>query len=112
MTHKSSHTDITQLLLDIRKEYGTSKPSITGLANFITGFGVSEGIALASLIVAGWAYLNPRDPEKSPRCRKLLRMSNRICGGKFVHTQYDEQNARLIMICEHGHRIVKRTSLR
>ena len=107
-----SRLDVTFLLQEVRREFGTSRPARGKLATFIAGFGVGDSIALAALILAGWAYLNPRDPEKSPRCKQKWALANRICAGKFVHTEYDEANCRLIMICEHGHKTVKRIALR
>lgn len=95
--------DITSLLKDIPREFGPRKPTRGELANFISGFGVSEGIALAALILATWAYLFPRDPERSPRCMKKMTIAKRTCKAKIMHVEVDEITNELILTCEYGH---------
>lgn len=95
--------DITSLLKDIPREFGPRKPTRGELTNFISGFGVGESIALAALLLAAWAYLFPRDPERSPRCMKKMTVTKRTCKAKIMHVEVDELTNELRMTCEFGH---------
>lgn len=93
---------------EIHKNFGSEKPTLFQLATFILQLGFADGAAIASIVLASWAYLFPRDPEKSLRCRKKINLSSFICNRKIVHTEVDTNKQTIVQICEQGHKTIKR----
>jgi len=102
--------DIREIVKATRVEFKGRKPTLTELTNFVATFGVAEALALASLLLAAWAYLFPRDPEKSPRCPFKRPLTGRACGAKIVEHKFIEEERKLLAICQHGHKTEKRTT--
>ena len=103
--------DIQRIIIQVREKLGREEPSKSKLSNIITELGVAEYIGLAGLLVNVWSHLFPRSTDKSPRCISKKPFSNDLCGKKLLLINFNEQECELIMICEDGHRKVKKTSL-
>ena len=105
-----TEVEMRNVLQATRERFGTRRPTRAQLANFVAGLGIGEGLALASLMLAAWAYLFPRSADKSPRCPLRRPFTGRACGAELVHIEYREADRTLLMVCAHGHRTKKRTS--
>lgn len=93
---------------EVRQEFGSIKPTQSQLTTFIKNFGLSDAIAISSLILASWAYLFPRDPEKTLRCKHKIGTTSIICNRKIVHTELDRVKNELTLYCEQGHKSLKK----
>jgi hypothetical protein len=102
--------NVNELLKAIGNKFVDQKPTKTRLSRFIATFGIAEGLALASLILAYWAWLYPRDPERSARCPLRRPLTGSACGAKLVHTEFNESAKKLTLVCERGHKTQIKTN--
>ena len=103
--------DINKVVIQVREKLRTQRPSKSELSEVIAELGVIGYIELAGLLVNIWAYIFPRSTDKIPRCIAKKPFSDGLCGKMIVRTDFNEQKRELIMLCEDGHRTVKKTSL-
>lgn len=104
----ASERERINIVDEVHQEFGNTKPTPYQLTTFINNFGLSDALAISSLILASWAFLYPRDPEKSKRCSRKIGTTNIICDRKIVHTDFDISKNSLVQYCERGHKSVKR----
>ena len=100
--------DILGRVADARQKLGDSTPDATKIRAYFGELSTSDQIALASLIVAAWSYLFPRDKDDKPRCKYKSRLSGKICGAKLVSIEYNDSRRELVMVCQKGHKTTQR----
>lgn len=70
-----------------------------------SGFGVSEALALGTLLYAIWCRFNPRKDQSMPLCSHLVRglkgKARKKCGMRFVHTE--DHGDLIILYCLKKH---------
>jgi len=101
-----SPLNLTAVLAKARTFFGVSAPTGSELRPFleaVASLTPADAIALASLLVAGWAYLFPRSPKEKRNCSYVSKISGRVCGARILVTEFDSAEKRLRLVCERAH---------
>lgn len=99
---------LDQIIIEVGKKFKEKKPTKAKLAEYLTTLGVPEAVGVASLIVNVWAWLYPRDAERSPRCEFRRPISQKKCGGKIINHEVDNSKMLVIGTCQYGHQMKRR----
>ncbi len=98
----SKEHELPGLLGEIRRKFPEERPTVSKIVRFLAlSFTPDQAIAIGAAIFSAWAWLFPRDPSDTARCKVIRPARGTVCGAKFISSEPHEKG--VLMVCANHH---------